>query len=241
MKYNCNWCSKCYTNKGSLKRHAALCEILNGTTREKQICVEETTDLPSFTEVVEIVQMLAIQNRDMKEKLTKLERETALVTRTKLDAKVWLDENVKPGYININEVIVVPPSIVDRLFDEKAMDVFTSMIHSIFDKESAPLASIRNKMYYYREEDKWQLVEKKDLLKIFNKLHQVIMEQLYVWREKNATSIASSDTMSIRYNKTLMKLLNINFMQDATWSRSRRALENAVNFEVKNIIEYVIE
>jgi len=47
--------------------------------------------------------------------------------------------------------------------------------------------------------------------------------------------------MSIRYNKTLMKLLNINFMQDATWSRSRRALENAVNFEIKNIIEYVIE
>jgi len=243
MKYTCDLCGKEYTNRGSLRRHQTLCEFTNATARQKQVYVEETTDLPSYEQLVQIVQQMAGRLARDETRIAKLEKESSLIMREKLDPKKWLDESVKCEYEYSQHAdhIVVTQNMAESLFHDKPMDVFATILCESYEKGRAPFAYIKNQMYCYHAESGWRVMEKQELLNVFNKIHQRLMNELHTWRQINAMRIDSSDSLSVTYNKTLIKLLNMNFTQEAVWCKTKSTLENAVKYEVKNIIEYVIE
>ena len=243
MKYNCDICGKEYTNRGSLKRHQTICELSNTSLRQKQVYVEETTDLPTYTELVHIVQDILIKQKQDQAKIAKLEKESSMITREKLDPKKWLDEHVRCDYdySTHEEHIVITQNVTESLFHDKPNDVFAHILNESYEKGIAPFAFMKNKLYCYRNDTSWQPMEKQEILNVFNKIHQKLINELHVWRQKNAKRIESCDSLSISYNKALIKLLNMNFTQESVWCKTKSTLEQAVKYEVKNIIEYVIE
>ena len=50
----------------------------------------------------------------------------------------------------------------------------------------------------------------------------------------------NNDTLSIEYNKVLIKLMNTNFNQDSMFGKLKTQLGNVVKFDVVNTIEYVV-
>lgn len=243
MKYNCDICGKEYTNRGSLKRHQTICELSNTSLRQKQVYVEETTDLPTYTELVQIVQDILIKQKQDQAKIAKLEKESSMITREKLDPKKWLDDHVRCDYdySTHEEHIVITQNVTESLFHDKPNDVFAQILNESYEKGIAPFAFMKNKLYCYRNDTSWQPMEKQEILNVFNKIHQKLINELHVWRQKNAKRIESCDSLSISYNKALIKLLNMNFTQESVWCKTKSTLEQAVKYEVKNIIEYVIE
>ena len=73
-----------------------------------------------------------------------------------------------------------------------------------------------------------------------NTIFQRIMEVMTAWRCENADRIANNDTLSIEYNKVLIKLVNTNFNQDSIFGKLKTQLGNIVRFDVVNTIEYVV-
>ena len=84
MKWACNHCTKEYTKKTSLERHQLMCEFLHKSSREKQVELEETGSLPSYTELVYIVQELARKNSQIEKKLAELENQQPNIKNARL-------------------------------------------------------------------------------------------------------------------------------------------------------------
>ena len=74
MSYTCNCCNKKYTKKSSYQNHAVLCEFLHSSKREKSIDDEESSDLPSYRNLVKLVGMLAVKNSKLEEKVESLQK-----------------------------------------------------------------------------------------------------------------------------------------------------------------------
>ena len=83
-------------------------------------------------------------------------------------------------------------------------------------------------------------MERKDIVIIMNTILQRIMEVITKWRNENADRIAKNDTLSIEYNKVLIKLMNSNFNQDSMFNKLKTQLGSIVKFDVVNTIEYVV-
>ena len=244
MKYKCNTCHKEFTNKGSCKRHETICEFTHSaaTNREKQVILEETTDLPSYAELVAVVQDIVLQNKRMQMKIIKLEKETSIITKEKIDPIKWLDENVKPlhDWKNMISNLTVSEDFTDKMFRDKIIDVFSKAANSVIHKNESPIAFIKKDLYCY-DGSKWQVIAKNELIMLCNKIHTGLVNQLHTWRQENMNAMEKSDALSIKYNKTFMKLLNINFMETATWNKAYSIVTECVKFDIKSIIEYVIE
>ena len=99
-------------------------------------------------------------------------------------------------------------------------------------------------MFVYKEcEDNkmlWMSMERKEIVCIMNTILQRIMEVMTKWRCENADRIAKNDTLSIEYNKVLIKLMNTNFNQDSMFGKLKTQLGSIVRFDVVNTIEYVV-
>ena len=111
-------------------------------------------------------------------------------------------------------------------------------------KAESPVAMINGKLFVYKTNQDnntlWMIMERKEIVCIMNTILQRIMEVMTKWRCDNADRIANNDTLSIEYNKVLIKLMNTNFNQDSIFGKLKTQLGNIVRFEVVNTIEYVV-
>ena len=244
MKYKCNTCHKEYTNKGSCKRHETICEFTHAATtdREKQVILEETTDLPSHAELVAVVQDIVLQHKRMQMRIVKLEKETSIITKEKIDPIKWLHENVVPlcDWKSMVSNLTLNINLTDNMFQDKMIDVFSKAVNNVVHKNESPIAFIKKDLYCY-DGNKWQIISKNELITLCNKIHTALVNQLHTWRQENINAMDKSDALSIKYNKTFMKLLSINFIETATWNKAYSIVAECVKFDIKNIIEYVIE
>ena len=244
--YSCVSCSKTFTNKGSLNNHKSLCELLTLTTREKKIKSEELDAMPCHEDLVRITQRLASKYVELEKSLEKMEKLTSNYTKCKINGDQWLNQHIKPTY-DYNELIKrfkVDSDDISMLFEKKIVEIFSILIERHVRKTDAPVAMINGKMFVFKEceENKllWMSMERKEIVCIMNTILQRIMEVMTKWRCENADRIAKNDTLSIEYNKVLIKLMNTNFNQDSMFGKLKTQLGSIVRFDVVNTIEYVV-
>lgn len=244
--FSCGSCSQSFTNKGSLKNHKILCDILSLSQREQKVRGEELDAMPCHEELVRITQKLALKYVDLERAIQKMERVTSAYTKCKIDGERWLNDNVAPDYtfVKLLESIELESSDISLIFDKKNMEIFTLLINRFVRKMESPLAMINNKLYVYKhvEKDKkcWVLIERMEVVTVMNTMLQRIMEVLTKWRCDNAGRIANNDTLSIEYNKVLIKLMNTDFNKDSIFNNIKNHIGNIVKYEVVNTIEYVV-
>jgi hypothetical protein len=107
-KNTCKSCGKVYTKKDSYDKHIILCQFLSLSQKEKEVVIQEMEDIPSYEDLVQIVQRLTIEHYQMKEQIKNLQKtlqqmnpnhkisskiSSHLTTTDKLN---WLQENIKP-------------------------------------------------------------------------------------------------------------------------------------------------
>ena len=243
---SCSICSKSFSNKSSLLNHKSLCDVLSLSTREKKIKSEELEGMPSYEELVRITQKLAIKYVEFEKAIDKMEKITSSYTKCKINGEQWLNQHITPeyNYEHMLSQIKVDSDDVSLLFEKKIVEIFTTLLERHIRKTESPVAQINGKMYVYKacQEEKsiWILMERKDIVIIMNTILQRIMEVITKWRNENADRIAKNDTLSIEYNKVLIKLMNSNFNQDSMFNKLKTQLGSIVKFDVVNTIEYVV-
>ena len=219
---SCSYCDKKCTKKSTLVKHQLLCEFLHKSKREKQIEEEETSDLPSYADLVQIVQELAYKNVLLEKKVNDLIRQTPTKKVNVID---WLNENMIPtcNYENAHTLLEVSEKDVQYLMESKMISTIGKIFETV-NPETFPMYCAKNIFYIYSDATKWREMAKAELVQLLNKIHNKLLKELCEWRTKNIERINANDQLSILYNKTMIKLMDIEFNHDVTLAKIKTVL-----------------
>jgi hypothetical protein len=107
-------------------------------------------------------------------------------------------------------------------------------IFYIYDKES-------NENNSGEIKEKWCELTKDKLIKFLNKLHLKISKHMYEWKKQHVNEIQQNETLESNYNKSLVKLMSIDFKQDSTLGKIRASMYQKMKTDMKGLIEYEFE
>ena len=87
----------------------------------------------------------------------------------------------------------------------------------------------------------WSIISREELISLLNFIHSKLLRELIAWKKIHEYAVANDDKMSNIYNKTMIKLMEIDFATDHVLSKVKTALFNFLKKDLKNMIEYEFE
>jgi hypothetical protein len=261
--FNCHYCKKEYTRKSAHKRHTILCELIHAKQlnskaslkREEKCEEEETTSIPTLTTLYHIVQELALENKMMREEISELHKHLTKGLK-KVNILEWLntDPNQQPltkTFKEFMKTINVTQNAVHILMNDTALQTITHIIQEnfLFNMEFPIKAFSQkaNSMYIYNNSSpsttttSWKKLQPEEFILLLKHIHSKILSQLCEWYNKNKTEILKGEKLSDIYDKTLHKLMSIDFESSPTLvSKIRTHLYNLIKTDLKSV-EYNFE
>jgi len=247
-KTKCPLCDKSYTRKSSLDKHILCCDFLNKSKKEKNIDEEEHANMPSYKELVTIVQEMALKMKKLDQKLELMEKWVD-VKKKKINVMQWLGLNkISSTIFSLWATnIEVTQKHLTYLLDNTIIDTVTIIFQdnvkqSMQATQIIPIYSFDQKQnVFYIFENEWKEMAFTDMTFLLKKIQNKLLKELANWREENISQLNASDKMSEIYNKTVIKLMNITFTQDQIYMKIRSNMYNTIKVDIKNMIEYDFE
>lgn len=263
--FNCEYCGKEYTRKSAHKRHIILCEIINtkqlntkssqSQKREEKCEEEETTSIPTITTLYYIVQELAIENKKMREEISDLYKHLTKGIK-KVNVLEWL--NTKQNQVvptktfkEFMKTITVRQNAVHILMNDTALQTLNHIVEENFKSiTEVPIKAFSqktNNMYIYDTDQQrcstasWKKLQSEDFILLLKYIHSKILSELCDWYNKNKTEILKGEKLSDMYDKTLYKLMSVDFETSPTLvSKVRSHVYNLIKTDLTSV-EYNFE
>ena len=246
--YVCQHCGKKHTRKTSHDRHILLCEIVYCSKREKKCEAEETSDLPSYLQLCQIVQELAIKNSVLEEKMSEMQKWLDKKKKN-IDVVQWLTTNranLGEPFCDWQKKLIVTSDHIDLLIEENIVRAICEVISENTNNiQDAPITCFQQKanLFYifYKDCDQqgWRKATPDDFILFVKHIHKKLWVQLSEWKERNAEKMKNSDKLCDLYSRTIIKLSGLNFDQDSVqMSKIRTHLYYHLKMDLKNIVEY---
>jgi hypothetical protein len=257
MEIKCINCEKKYIRKSSLEKHKILCDFISKTEREKIIDNQENEDLPTFIQLVKIVQELSLKNSKMENKIIQMEKWIDN-KKKKINVIDWLKTNKQPLMTFgqwINNILITNENIEylkENTIFQTIQSIFISVneisVNEISVNESninkviIPIACFCQKAnLFYIYDNNWRQMKTDDFINLLQKIQHKFIKALTHWHQQNIIEITNNDSMSILYNKMIIKIMNISLVQDANYGKIHANLYNYLKMDLKNLIEYEFE
>jgi len=239
----CIYCGKNYTRKLSLQRHVILCETLHKSKREKICDEEESTDIPSRQQLYQIIQELAIKYDKLNEKMQEMQK-WVQIKKKKIDIIEWLNVNYSQAlpFQSWIKTIQVQEKHIELLIEENIVQTINTIIRDNLQLEKGkPFAAFSykaNTLYMFDESNQWKTFVSEDYISLIKQIHSRILRELCEWRNKNSKEISENEKMSELYNKTVIKLMGLNFNQDSVaLSKIHSTLYNNLKIDLKQTVD----
>lgn len=87
----------------------------------------------------------------------------------------------------------------------------------------------------------WVQMTKEELVSLLNFIHSKLLRELVIWKKNHEYAIKHEDKMSNLYNKTMIKLMDIDLSSDSVLAKIRTSLFTYLKKDLKNMIEYEFE
>jgi hypothetical protein len=237
-KYECVVCKKVYLKKSSLDKHKVLCDFRFKTSRERQVEMEEKEDIPSYEDLVKIVQHLMMQMEKMEGKMEEMGKWVTKKKR-KVDVLSWLNCNVHAsvGFTEwMQHWIQVTPAHLDTLKENNA---YVTMHRILEDnvKNVAPIYCfvLKPSTFYGCEmgesgQAQWRKLEPVDLFHLFQKVHFQLTRYLAEWKLAHKKEMEEDDYLCILFNKMLYKVMSVEIYNvgDASVTKLRQLLYHSL-------------
>jgi hypothetical protein len=250
-KFCCSICNKTYTKLSSLKNHTIICEFSLKTEREKKIENEEQDDMPDHAQLVKIVM-------DLTQKCHKLESQVEQMKKwvdrkkKKINVIQWLNTNTNASF-SFSEFVNMYLELDERHLMNIMEKTLFEFIYFVYDTNMSksdivyPIKSFTEKNNYIYVCDKledgtsmWKPLELDHFKLLLKKIQNKMITLFLEWKTSNSDKM-NDRRMEDKYNKGIVKLMNISFNQDATMSRMKTDLYNYVKTDLKSVIEYDFE
>jgi len=188
--------------------------------------------------------------------------------KKKINVLEWLNNNITPSitFEHIPEKIIVIDSDIEKLFDNSFIDVlngiFERSIYNFENEEKTIYAFIQkaNTFYIYDSimADKnindnniivnnnnvnniWFEITREKLLRFLSKIHMKITKVFYEWKAERKQEIKNNDNLAIKLDKTLVKLMGVDFRQESTLVKIKTLMYSRFKADMKAFIEYEFE
>ena len=247
--YSCPMCKKSYTRKGSLEKHKVLCEFKSKSKLDLQVADEEASDKPTYDQLVKIVQELSIKYVKMEEKVNEMQQYIDR-KRQKMDVVAWLNDHIKPtvGFLEwVNVIVTAEPSHFLYLLRPDT-NIFEA-IHEVFAYNFlkrdfvCPLKCFaqKNGIFYICEPAvngscSWRELVLADFVMLLKRVQKQLLRELTEWQKDNRQQVRDNDRVSDQFNKAVIKLMNITFVQDANMSRIKTGLFHYLKEDLDNLV-----
>jgi hypothetical protein len=211
--------------------------------------LEELGDIPNQLQLVKIVQELSLKLNKMEEKMEQMQKWVDKKKR-KLNVITWLNSDIVPtvGFLEwVNTLLVVTQEHFEDLMENTLFHTFQQVFeHNLSDRSNFvyPIRCFAEKagIFYIceKKEDgtpEWRQLVLTDMILILKTVQNNMIKELTKWKTNNQHKFDDNDKISELFNKAIIKLMNISFTQDSTYSRIKNGLYNFLKTELKTMIE----
>jgi hypothetical protein len=226
-KYKCIICKKEYTKKASIDKHRILCDFKSKSKAELIIEDEESSDKPTYDQLVKIVQELAIKQAKTDEKIAEMQQYIAR-KKQKLDVITHLNQNVNAsiGFLEwVTMTINVSAAHFVHLIENTVFQTFQLILEQNLTNPDItfvyPIKCFTDKVniFYICEkgdenESIWRPAETTEMTQLLKKIHCLLLSELSKWKQNNKQNISDNDRLSDQFNKAVIKLMNVSFAAD---------------------------
>ena len=243
----CIYCGKGYIKRPNLNKHVLTCELLHRSNQKK--CIEEDDqELPSQRKLFHMLIELSDKYSKLEEKVTEINK-WVVKKKKKINMLEWLNTNITPSYTfnDMNDNVVVNECDAELIIEHSFIDlldkIFSRSIYRLDETECPIFAFIQktNVLYIYGQDGIWIEMTKELTVKFLNKVHMKVIKAFYDWRKTNSVEIKSNEKLTVICDKTLLKLMNVDFTNDNTLSRMKCAIYAKLKRDVKSLVEYEFE
>jgi hypothetical protein len=246
-KLCCVVCNKQYTRKSSLDKHKILCDFKMKTSREHQIELEESADIPSHYQLVKIVQELSLKIVKMEENMEEMKKWVDK-KKQKLNIVTWLNTNIIPtiGFLEwVHTQLTVKSQHFDVLMENSIFYTLQQIFQDNLCEKSDfiyPIGCFSQKVGIFyiceKQEDgtaQWKQLVLTDMVLILKKLQKSMIYEITKWKERNQDKFDDDNKLSVTFNKAVIKLMDISFNQDNNMSRIKNGLYDYLKRDLKSV------
>lgn len=249
-KYKCFLCKKEYMRKASLDKHRILCDLKTKTKTELIVEEEETSNKPTYDELVKIVQELALKQAKMESKMEEMQQYIAR-KKQKLDIITHLNTNVNStiGFLEwVTMSLQVSTDDFQSLFENNIFQTYQLILEQNLTNEDSsfiyPIKCFKDKAnkFYICEKGEnenenksiWREAESTEITQLLKKIHSLLLSAITKWKLENNQKMAENDKLSDKYNKAIIKLMNLSFTADgmSNVNRIKNGLYNYLRVDI---------
>lgn len=196
----CNYCGKKYTQPHTYKSHILFCEIIYN--EKNQTTLEELNDIPEYSDLVKIVNQLAVNQSKLKDQLKEMQHKYHSLsqnTKTKTHSKKnydWLLSTIKPNchynqwvqlsltYLTLHNIQEIETKslidyICDHIFGSQPfvlpLFAFNDETHKLF------IYTTESETEPDLEKGKWSKISEEILCKLLKEYTKHILKNLSNW------------------------------------------------------------
>jgi hypothetical protein len=231
---DCINCHKKYARKSSFDKHLVLCDFINTNKRGRRLIIEEEDDIPTYHQLVKIVQELSLKYSKLDTKMDEMQKWVDK-KKKKIDIITWLNSNAlkveyDEWYKNINVSI-------DSSFEHNISQIFLEILQENLAIKSIYCFNQKQHIFYMCEHG-WRKLLPDDFMRLLKNIQFKLMRKLGEWKD-TIPNYDNNDKMVELYNKTMYKLLTYN--EDVNINKIKTGLYNYLKIDLKNVYEYEFE
>ena len=266
----CVNCGKNYKKRVNLDKHSVLCDLLQRSkTRQntnpvlEQLLKEEDEPMPSQRKLFQILIELGQRYNKLEEKVEELNKWVVRKKKT-INVVEWLNANLNPTIefeTMIEKIIITEEDIknlLEKSFYDALNDIFSRTIYNLSDSENPLFAFVQKQNVFYIYDNTttnsnnnsndnhnnikcWTALSKERLTKFLTKVHMKIVKAFYDWKNLKKNEITNNETVSSLCDKTILKLLSVEFKEENIYSKVRNMMYSRMKKDMKSLVEYEFE
>lgn len=232
--------------------------------------LEDDDDIPSQKKLYKMLLELGDKYSRLEEKVDEMSK-FIIKKKKKINVLEWLNTNIIPESIfdKLIDKIIILDEDIDYLINNSVFDtlnqIFSRNIYNPTSETEHPIFTFiqkQNMFYIYgkvneidnkdtdthidKDTDKdkdimWQELTKEKLVKFMNKVHFKISKYMFDWKKQRLNDFKNNDNLLNAYDKTVVKLMNIDFKNDTTLNKIKSQMYQRMKTDMKAFIEYEFE
>lgn len=243
----CVNCGKGYKTRCGLDKHLILCELVHKIKSGKKVTEEVELEIPSPKIMYQMIIQLAEKYQRLEEKTTEMNK-WVVKKKKKMDVVVWLNDSVKPEYEfeGIADRVIIDDADVEFMLENSLHETIYRVLfrHLGYDEEQVvPVFAFTQKqgVLYMYEKEQWTELSSDRLIRLLNICQRKISKAMLDWKKKHKDEIYASDAFATRYDKAVLRLMNIEFRESGQLNKAKNAIYNRFKTDAKTVIEYEFE
>ena len=254
----CVYCGKSYIKRINLDKHLVICELLQKTKTKTStnpiidsLYNDEMEPIPAQRKMFQMLIELGERYSRLEEKVDELNK-WVVKKKKKVNILVWLNANVKPNIVfeTILDKITVTEDDIKNLtehsFYDILNDIFSRTIYNVDENDNTMFAFVQKQNVFYiydnnNTNNSWVELSKERLIKFLNKVHIKVIKTFSDWKLLIKNEIKTNEKMAELYNKTLIKIMSIDFKQDSIYIKVRNSMYSKMKTNIKELIEFDFE